>query len=97
MLEGIDSYTIDIMFGTSEKIHIKECDLYKLKLNSLRGGETYLFGYFRISEQDPDDAKHIMIKKLNGDIIKEYSYNEIINMNSIKLDSISAYIIKEFN
>ena len=97
MLEGIDSYTIVIMFGTSEKIHIKEYDLHKLKLNSLRGGETYLFGYFRINEQDPNDAKHILIKKQNGNIIKEYSYNEIIKMNSIKLDSINTYIIKDLN
>ena len=97
MFEDNDSYPIVIMFGTSEKIHIKEYDLHKLKLNSLRGGETYLFGYFRINEQDPNDAKHILIKKQNGNIIKEYSYNEIIKMNSIKLDSINPYIIKDLN
>jgi hypothetical protein len=67
---------------------------YHIKLNSLRGGETLLFGIFKINDKDGHKYNRISIFD-ESKLINSTSILNIKSMDHLRLDSLIVYDLNQ--
>jgi len=96
VMDNIENANIIVKYGQSYKFEIDSLKLFKVKLERLRGGRTSLFGIFEISKltHDPNDFKRIILSDSTR-FIKEYSINDILKLDTLMVDSMVIYKLKQ--
>ena len=86
---------IQVEYGSSYSYQMDSLTIVKIKLDKLRGGDSKLFGLFTLNEHDPDKEKHIHIKNNNKQSSVDLSYNDVIKLLKINVDSGQVYLLKK--
>ena len=91
--DNSEKLNVEVVKGTVNVVNtdIKN-SVFDISLSGVRGGYSEFLGY-KFNIHDGMEYKRIKIFK-NGNLYKEFSYNELIMLNPTKVDSIDVFQLK---
>ena len=86
---------LELRSGLVERIDVSEAVVYKVKFDSVQGGETRLFGLIKLREANGYSEKRLTLFDENNNVIKRFSVEDLQELEISTISGIEVVDLRE--